>query len=60
MFVHPLAQPESLGIITWLLHCTPLAVCAKDMAGARPRLIVAMNAQTAESYFIVFTKYQIP
>jgi hypothetical protein len=46
MFVHHLAQPESLGIIAWLLHfCCFLAVCAKDMAAARPRLIVAMDAQ---------------
>jgi hypothetical protein len=30
MFVHHLAaQPESLGIITWLLHCGFLAGCAK-------------------------------
>jgi hypothetical protein len=30
-FVHHLAaQPESLGIIAWLLHCTPLAVCAEN------------------------------
>jgi hypothetical protein len=57
MFVHHLAQPESLGIIAWLLHCSFLAACAKDMDVARPRLIVAMNAQTAETYFIVFTKY---
>ena len=27
-FVHHLAQPEHLGIITWLLHCSSLAVCA--------------------------------
>jgi hypothetical protein len=46
MFVHHLAWPESLGIIAWLLHCSYLAVCAKNMAGARPRLIVAMNTQT--------------
>jgi hypothetical protein len=46
MFVHHLAQPESLGIIAWLLHCGFLAACAKCMAGARPCLIVAMDAQT--------------
>jgi hypothetical protein len=45
MFVHHLAQPESLGVIAWLLHfCCFLAVCAKDMAAARPRLIVAIDA----------------
>ncbi len=44
-FVHHLDQPESLGVIAWLLHCSSLAVCAKDMAAARPHLIVAMNAQ---------------
>jgi hypothetical protein len=45
-FVHHLAaRPESLGVIAWLLHCSSLAVCAKGMAGARPRLIVAMDAQ---------------
>jgi hypothetical protein len=54
---HLAAQPESLGVIAWLLHCSFLAACAKDMDVARPRLIVAMNAQTAETYFIVFTKY---
>ena len=27
--VHYLAQPEYLGIITWHLHGTSLAVCAK-------------------------------
>jgi hypothetical protein len=45
LFVHHLAQPESLDVIAWLLHCGFLAVCAKGMAGARPRLIVAMDAQ---------------
>ncbi len=35
MFVRHLAQPESLGIIVWLLHCCSLAGCAKDMAAAR-------------------------
>jgi hypothetical protein len=59
MFVHHLAQPESLGIIAWLLHCSFLAACAKDMDVARPHLIVAMNAKTVETYFSVFTKYQI-
>jgi hypothetical protein len=58
--VHNPAQPESLGIIAWLLHCCSLAACAEDMVVSRPSLIVAMNAQTAETYFIVFTKYQIP
>jgi hypothetical protein len=29
MFVHHLAQPESLGIIAWLLHCCSLAFCAE-------------------------------
>ena len=46
MFVHHLAQPESLGVIAWLLHCSSLAACAEGMAGARPRLIVAMITQT--------------
>jgi hypothetical protein len=46
LFVHHLAaRPKSLGIIAWLLHCSSLAFCAKGMNGARPRLIVAMNAQ---------------
>jgi hypothetical protein len=46
LFVHHLAaRPESLGIIAWLLHCSSLAACAKDMAGARPRLVVAMSAE---------------
>jgi hypothetical protein len=45
-FVHNLARPERLGIIAWLLHCCcSLVVCAKDMAAARPCLIVAMNTQ---------------
>ncbi len=44
-FVHHLSQPERLGI-TWRLYCTSLAVCAKDMPGARPRLILAMKTQT--------------
>jgi hypothetical protein len=30
-FVHHLAQPERLSIIVWLLHCSSLAVCAKNM-----------------------------
>jgi hypothetical protein len=35
------------GVIAWLLHCCcSLAVCAKDMAAARPQLIVAMNSKT--------------
>jgi hypothetical protein len=25
------APPESLGVIAWLLHCSSLAACAKDM-----------------------------
>jgi hypothetical protein len=30
MFVHHLAaQPKSLGIIAWLLHCCSLAFCAE-------------------------------
>ena len=46
LLVHHLAaRPESLGDVAWLLHCGFLAVCAKGMAGARPRLIVAMDAQ---------------
>ncbi len=45
-FVHHLAQPERLSIIAWLLHCSFLAACAKDMVVSRPRLIVAMNTQT--------------
>jgi hypothetical protein len=46
MFVHHLAaRPESLGVIAWLLHCCSLAFCAEGMAAARPRLIVAMDAQ---------------
>ena len=28
MIVHHLAQPESLGVIAWLLHCSSLAACA--------------------------------
>ena len=44
-FVHHLAQPKHLGIITWLLHCGSPATCAKDMAASIPRLIVAMNTQ---------------
>ncbi len=56
---HLAAQPESLGIITWLLHCCSLAACAKDMAASSTCLIVAMNAQTLETYLSVFTKYQI-
>jgi hypothetical protein len=35
MFVHHLAQPESLGIIAWLLHCCSLAFCAQGMAGCK-------------------------
>jgi hypothetical protein len=59
-FVHHLAaRPKSLGVIAWLLHCCFLAACAKDMDVARPHLIVAMNAKTVETYFSVFTKYQI-
>ncbi len=47
LFVHHLAaQPESLGIIAWLLHCGFLAACAKEIVVSRPRLIVAMNTQT--------------
>jgi hypothetical protein len=43
---HLAAQAEILGVIAWLLHCCcSLAACAKDMAGARPCLIVAMNTQ---------------
>jgi hypothetical protein len=46
-FVHHLAaQPESLGILAWLLHCSSLDFCAKDMAAARPCLVVAMKSQT--------------
>jgi hypothetical protein len=43
--VHYLAaQAEILGVIAWLLHCCcSLAACAKDMAGARTGLIVAMT-----------------
>jgi hypothetical protein len=26
---HLAAQPESLGVIAWLLHCSFLAACAK-------------------------------
>jgi hypothetical protein len=60
MFVHHLAaRPKSLGIIAWLLHCGSLAACAKDMAASRTHLSVAMNAKTVETYFSVFTKYQI-
>jgi hypothetical protein len=45
-FVHHLAaRPESLGVVAWLLHCCSLAFCAQGMAGARPHLIVAMNAK---------------
>ncbi len=40
---HLAAWPESLGVIAWLLHCCSLAFCAQGMAGARPRLIVAMS-----------------
>jgi hypothetical protein len=30
LFVHHLAaQPESLGVIAWLLHCCSLAFCAE-------------------------------
>jgi hypothetical protein len=44
MFVHHLAaRPKSLGVIAWLLHCGFLAACAQGMAGARPRLFVAMK-----------------
>jgi hypothetical protein len=43
---HLAAQPKSLGVIAWLLHCSSLAVCAKDMAASRLHLIVAMNTQT--------------
>jgi hypothetical protein len=50
MFVHHLSQPASLGIIAWLLHCSSLAACAKDMAASRLHLIVAMNAKTVETY----------
>jgi hypothetical protein len=57
--VHHLAQQESHGIIAWLLHCSSLAACAKDMVVSRPHLIVAMNAKTVETYLSVFTKYQI-
>jgi len=48
LFVHHLAaQPESFGIIAWLLHCfCSLAACAENMAAARPCLIVAMSTQT--------------
>jgi hypothetical protein len=46
VFAHHLAQPENLGIIAWLLHCSSLAVCAQGMAAARPRLVVALNIQT--------------
>jgi hypothetical protein len=46
MFVHHLAGPEILGVIAWLLHCSFLAACAKDMDVARPHLIVAMKNQT--------------
>jgi hypothetical protein len=50
-FVHHLAaQPKILGIIAWLLHCSSLAACAKDMAASRLHLIVAMNAKTVETY----------
>jgi hypothetical protein len=60
MFVHHLAaRPKSLGVIAWLLHCSSLAACAKDMAASSTCLIVAMNAQTLETYLSVFTKYQI-
>jgi hypothetical protein len=46
LFVHHLAaRPESLGVVAWLLHCCSLAFCAQGMAGARPHLIVAMDAQ---------------
>jgi hypothetical protein len=46
-FVHNPAQPESLGIIAWLLHCCCfLAACAEDMVVSRPSLIVAMSTQT--------------
>jgi hypothetical protein len=46
-FVHHLAsQPESLGVIAWLLHCCSLAFCAQGMAVSRPSLIVVMNTQT--------------
>jgi hypothetical protein len=59
-FVHHLAaRPESLGIITWLLHCCSLAACAQTVVVRRPCLSVAMNAKTVETYFSVFTKYQI-
>jgi hypothetical protein len=29
IFVHRLAQPERLGIFTWHLYCSSLALCAK-------------------------------
>ncbi len=47
-FVHHLAaQPESLGVIAWLLHgCCSLAFCAQGMAAARHHLIVAIDAQS--------------
>jgi hypothetical protein len=41
-FVNYLAQPEHLGIITWLLHCSSLAVCAKTWL-FRGLAVVAMN-----------------
>jgi hypothetical protein len=47
LFVHHLAaRPESLGVIAWLLYCSSLAACAKDMVVSRPHLMVAMNTQT--------------
>ncbi len=45
-FVHDLAARLRYCLAS---HCSSLAVCAKDMADARPRLIVAMSTQTWSS-----------
>jgi hypothetical protein len=40
-----LCTTESLGVIAWLLHCTPFVVCAKNMVASRTHLIAATNTQ---------------
>ncbi len=44
MLVHHLTHPKRLGI-TWLLHCSFLVVCAKNMVASSTRLIAATHTQ---------------
>jgi hypothetical protein len=56
MFVHHCLNQKALELLPGFCIVVSL-LAVLNMVVSRNHLIGAMNAQTAETYFIVFTKY---